>query len=126
MCAVLGNLLALFLSAQMFVALPYSAREPDENEVAMNTALRRVLRQYLVDQEVENKTSVRYNVALVDLNEDGVEEVVVHLVGQGICGTGGCPTLVLVPVGSSFKIVSRTLLTRPPIRVLNRKSNGWH
>ena len=60
------------------------------------------------------------------LNDDGVKEVIVHVTCQSLCGTGGCPTLILVPLKSSFRIVSRIGITRPPIRVLESKSNGWH
>jgi len=35
--------------------------------------------------------------------------------------------LILAPEGaSSFKVVTKTTITRLPIRVLATKSNGWH
>jgi hypothetical protein len=33
--------------------------------------------------------------------------------------------LVLAPQGSSFKVITRMMITRPPIRVLATKTNGW-
>src|ERR1019366_1518014 len=53
-------------------------------------------------------------------------QVIVYLTGLSWCGSGGCPTLVLTPKGSSYKLLSRILVTRPPIRVLAGKSYGWH
>jgi hypothetical protein len=64
--------------------------------------------------------------SFVDLNDDGEKEVIVHVISQSVCGTGGCPTLVLAPQQSPFRVVSRISITRPPIRVLNTKSHGWH
>jgi hypothetical protein len=34
--------------------------------------------------------------------------------------------LILASEGTSFKVVTETTITRPPIRVLATKSNGWH
>jgi hypothetical protein len=93
---------------------------------ASDAALKVFLKQYLKDQDVEDDGTARYIPAFVDLNDDGTDEVIVHVIGQSLCGTGGCLTLVLVPVQSSFRIVSRIGITRPPIRVLNKQTNGWH
>lgn len=88
--------------------------------------LKEVLKQYLKEQDAENDGSTRYIASFVDLNDDGKKEVVVYVIAQSLCGTGGCPTLVLIPQQSSFSIVSRISITRPPIRILNAKSHGWH
>ena len=93
---------------------------------ASDGALKAVLKQYLKDQGAEDDGTARYIPAFVDLNNDGTDEVIVHVLAQSLCGTGGCPTLVLVPVQSSFRIVSRIGITRPPSRVLNKQTNGWH
>jgi len=66
-----------------------------------------------------------YFPAFVDLNGDGEKEAIVYLVGQNWCGSGGCPTLVLAPKASSYRVVTRIFITRPPIRVLTTSSNGW-
>ncbi len=88
--------------------------------------MKEVVKQYLKEQGVEDYTSARYIASFVDLNDDGKKEVVIHVVSQSLCGTGGCPTLILAPHQSSFTIVSRISITRPPIRLLNTKSHGWH
>ncbi len=71
------------------------------------------------------RDKVRYAYALVDLDGDGKPEVIVYLVGQAWCGSGGCQTLILARTESSYKVISRMTITQLPIRVLDRKSNGW-
>lgn len=112
--------------AGLQTAFPCQGQTHGLEHRASDAALKTVLRQYLKDQDVEDRNSVRYIPAFVDLNDDGVKEVIVHVMCRSLCGTGGCPTLVLAPTQSSFRVVSRITITRPPIRVLERKSNGWH
>jgi len=119
--------LALILGviAGLLTASSGHGQTPQREHRASDAALKAVLKQYLKDQDVEDDGTARYIPAFVDLNGDGAEEVIVHIVSQSLCGTGGCPTLVLVPVQSSFRIVGRIGITRPPIRVLNKQTNGW-
>ena len=73
---------------------------------------------------VHNPAELRYLDAFYDLNGDGKDEAIVYLVGQ--CGTGGCPLMVFTPDEDSYKVVADSPITRPPIRVLNGTSHGWH
>jgi hypothetical protein len=66
-----------------------------------------------------------YKVAFVDLNADNSPEAVVYVEGREWCGSGGCNTLILRRDGSSYRIVTATTITRPPIRVLQSRSHGW-
>jgi len=50
----------------------------------------------------------------------------VYLRDRTWCGTGGCPTLILARRGSSYRVVAKITITRPPIRVLTATSNGCH
>jgi heat shock protein HslJ len=68
---------------------------------------------------------IRYFHGSADLDEDGDAEVLVHVVGPMLCGTGGCNTLVLTPGDSGYDVVTDISLTRPPIRVSSRSSRGW-
>lgn len=61
----------------------------------------------------------------IDLNGDGQEEVVVHVVGPMACGSGGCPTLVFTPSGSGYALVSTISVSRPPIRAAATSTEGW-
>ena len=67
----------------------------------------------------------RFVAAFTDLNGDGKPEAIVHLTSNEQCGSGGCTTLVLVRDGDSWRVLGNISITRPPIRVLTTKSNGW-
>jgi len=57
------------------------------------------IRRFLVEQFQEpgfsNDKTTKYSYTEVDLNGDGVKEVVVYLTGRDWCGTGGCNTFIL-------------------------------
>lgn len=89
-------------------------------------SLKEFLQRYLTLPSLDADKTTRYFDALVDLNGDGVSEAIVYVTGQRWCGSGGCMTLILVRNDSaSYSIVSKILITRPPIRVFNKASNGW-
>jgi hypothetical protein len=87
-------------------------------------SLKRFLQDY-VGSSANDKTT-QYFSAFVDLKGDGTHEVIVYLSGDGWCGSGGCTMLVLAPKDFSYKVLTNIPITRPPIRVLATKSNGWH
>jgi hypothetical protein len=60
----------------------------------------------------------------VDLNGDGAPEVIVYVSSKAWCGSGGCTMLILAREKSTFRIITRTTITRPPIRILKSKSQG--
>ncbi|HXJ39706.1 MAG TPA: lysozyme inhibitor LprI family protein [Bryobacteraceae bacterium] len=84
---------------------------------------REALQEFL--QHFDDDKTTRYSLAWIDLNEDGKSEALVHLVSNGWCGSGGCNTLVLAQDANSWRIVANITITRPPIRVLSARSNGW-
>ena len=88
-------------------------------------SLKHFLQDYLKDPTVGIDQTTRYIAAFVHLSDDGNQEVVVYVTGRWWCGSGGCRTLVLSAAGSSFTVVSDILITRPPVRVLEKKSHGW-
>jgi hypothetical protein len=49
---------------------------------------------------------------------------VVYVSGRMWCGTGGCILLVLEPTASTYRVIGRTTITRPPIRVLRSSHHG--
>ena len=73
----------------------------------------------------EQTGDTRYFAKAIDLNGDGRPEVVVHLAGPMVCGTGGCDTLVLSPEGPGLRLVTRISVTRPPIVAAETTSDGW-
>ncbi|HXB75255.1 MAG TPA: hypothetical protein VNY05_43885 [Candidatus Acidoferrales bacterium] len=86
----------------------------------MQLALPGSLRTLFEDQ------TARYAAAFQDLDGDGKPEAIVYLAGRDWCGTGGCHTVILSYVGESWKVITRVSITRPPIRLLKSKSNGWY
>jgi hypothetical protein len=71
------------------------------------------------------RTETRYFAGAFDLDGDGKPEIVVFVLGEDACGTGGCPTLVYTPEGSAYRRVTTVLLTRPPVRAATTASHGW-
>ena len=88
-------------------------------------SLKKFLQTYLDTSKFSDDRSTRYSPALVDLDADSVAEAVVYVSGGGWCGSGGCLLLVLKSKGTSYEVVGRTAIERPPIRVLATKTNGW-
>ena len=72
-----------------------------------------------------DQTYPEYKHVLIDLNNDGVEDALVLLQGRSWCGSDGCPMLVLQGEGASYRIVSKSSVTREPLRMAESSSNGW-
>lgn len=90
-------------------------------------SLKGPLRAY-VDRESHGliDTSTKYVAAFTHLNDTTNIYAIVYLMGEDWCGSGGCQTLVFKRNGTNWEIVSRTLITRPPIIILDKKCHGWH
>jgi hypothetical protein len=90
--------------------------------------LKKFLQDYLRDphSSLEDEKTTRYSAAFVDLKNDGKHEVIVYITGRFWCGSGGCVMLILAPDDSSYRVVTRTTITRLPVRILVSKSHGWH
>ena len=91
--------------------------------VEQDTSAKTSLRAFLEHFDADLKG--RFTDALVDLNGDGKPEAVVYLSSNDWCGSGGCTTLILVRDGNPWRLLTKVTITRPPIRVLATKSNGW-
>ena len=63
--------------------------------------------------------------ARVDLNADGRDEVIVHVTGRDVCGSGGCLTLAFTPEGDGYRQIMRATVSRLPVGVAGSRSNGW-
>lgn len=88
--------------------------------------LRRFLQASLRTGSLEFDQDARYTAAEVNLNSDGVPEIIVYAVGRGFCGSGGCTMIILAKEGRGFRIISGVSIVRLPIRLLERRTNGWH
>ncbi|MGE0641853.1 MAG: hypothetical protein AB7G12_04860 [Thermoanaerobaculia bacterium] len=98
-----------------------AAAAPTDAATALPEAIAAEIRKEYVFEGMET----RYLDGAVDLDGDGTNEIVVHVVGGGACGTGGCPTLVYRKEGEGYRRVSTISVSRPPIRVAGERSNGW-
>jgi hypothetical protein len=92
----------------------------------VDTSVKRFLKNYVGVPRSDDDKSTRYFASFADLSGHGKQEVIVYVTGQAWCGSGGCTTLILAPNDSSFRLVTRITISRPPISVLPTKSNGWH
>jgi hypothetical protein len=114
--------LALYISVGLVVSCGSSIGQRPASEAS----LRSFLQGYVREKGLDDDRALTYSCAFVDLNGDGKEEAIVYLEGRWWSGSGGCNTLVLAHKDSSYKFIAKITITRPPIRVLNITSYGWH
>jgi len=114
----------LMLVFVLRVAVCLTQAQPQSNS-GQDQRLKEFLRNYVGIPDEETKTT-QYSIAFVDLRDDGTKEAIVYLSSDGWCGTGGCTMLILAPEATSYRVVTKTTITRLPVRVLATKSNGWH
>jgi hypothetical protein len=93
---------------------------------AQEGSLRKFLQNYVGSPRFDEGKATRYFAAFVHLRDDNTRQAIVYLTNNGWCGSGGCTTLILEPQGSTYRVITKVMTTRPPIRVLNTKTNGWH
>lgn len=67
----------------------------------------------------------RYVYDRVDLNDDGLDEVFVYLMGSFFCGTGGCDLLLFTDTKNGYSLINEFSTVRIPVIVSNEKTNGW-
>lgn len=70
--------------------------------------------------------AIRYLYNQVDLNDDGVAEVLVYLSGTPTCNTAGCSLLIFQPSGNGYRLVSRLEAIRNPVIVTDQRTRGWN
>lgn len=125
---LLGIWEATVLVGALLFAISGAAQTTQEMDSRRADSLKVFLQKFLGEPypRFEKEAATRFTSALVDLKDDGTKEVIVYLSGRGWCGSGGCVMLTLAPDGGSYRVVTKTTVTRLPIRVLTTKSNGWH
>ena len=94
-------------------------------DVSAQAKLDSTLENQLRRMYSEDDGEVRYFSKSFDLNGDGTPEVIVHVVGPGACGTGGCETHIFAKHGASYKLISTIDLSRPLVIAALRRSHGW-
>jgi len=119
------SLATTLLAAVSLLASDLLAQKHEAEKPSPEVTLRAYLQEYVKNPAYDDRT-VRYVAAFVDLKDDGVRQAIVYFTDRDSCGSGGCATVILEPIGSSYKIVTELTIVRRPIRVLETKSNGWH
>ena len=76
-------------------------------------------------QKFDSDLKDRFVSVFADLNDDGTPEAIVYLTSNDWCGSGGCTMLILARDADTWRLLTKVAVTRPPIRVLARRSNGW-
>lgn len=74
--------------------------------------------------ETDDKAT-RYYYNFVDLNGDGINEVLVYIFGGKFCGTGGCDAVLFREVNGKYHVVNYFEPVRNPIFISSKKTNGW-
>ncbi|WP_374405060.1 hypothetical protein [Pelagerythrobacter sp.] len=60
----------------------------------------------------------------VDLDADGVEEMLIYLGGPGMCGSGGCNLIVLKDDGERLSRLGELSVAQLPVGALDSATNG--
>ena len=97
---------------------------PVPGELARDEVLEALVLQYAAARGQRGVVYYRYN--RVDLNADGVPEILLHIDGRAVCETGGCPLLILRLLDDVYTPVSTIALTSRPIVVSENRTEGWN
>jgi len=65
----------------------------------------------------------KFQYEVTDLNGDGINEYLVSFSSPYFCGSGGCNLLIL---DKNFNLITNFTLTRPPVLVDLKTTNGWN
>lgn len=68
---------------------------------------------------------IHHFAAEAELDGDPHPEWIVHVAGPGVCGTGGCDTLIFDEDATGLRLVATIHVTRPPIAVAATSAHGW-
>ena len=94
--------------------------KPRETSYPLASEVERWVRETFAGSE-----PLLYRFANVDLDGDGENETLVYVAGPMMCGTGGCPLIVLAPGESDFRLLSKTSVVQMPFGVLDTRTDGW-
>jgi hypothetical protein len=126
--ANVAAILAGFIAIQTVAVDARSESEPRQTESA--DSLKSFLRAYFQLQAPDDhqrpvEGRARYSAAVVGWDGGPGRVVIVYVTGQGFCGTGGCPLLILSNRQDAYAKIARITATWPPIRVLDTRTHGW-
>jgi hypothetical protein len=119
-----AQVMKVFIALLMLVGCSGETKPPKAETIenGVLASLRTLTSAGLAD----NDRTIKVNIGLVDLDDDGTNEAAAYLSGDRTCGSGGCVAYVLKHENDSYQPITRLTVVWPPIRVLASKSNGWH
>lgn len=113
-----GNLEEPAETASSQLPLPEPVLSPAQQRDAALTA-------FLASRQVEEVPE--YRAAATDLDEDGVDDLLMLLDDPNWCDDAGCSLLVFhAEDDASYRLVTQTTVTHAPIAVSGQTHNGWH
>ena len=70
----------------------------------------------------------RYVYGRTDLNEDGVPETFVYMLGSIFCGSGGCDLMLFTggTEGAPYRLIQTFPISRTPVIVSPDRTGGWN
>lgn len=101
-----------------FSSVEYICSE-NVRDIGLEKAIKDV---YNLDQSEDR---IRYYYNIIDLNDDGRNEIFVYLLGPFVCGTGGCSAAIFEKIDNEYVILSRFSLVNNPILISKNTSNGY-
>ncbi|WP_095012973.1 hypothetical protein [Tsuneonella mangrovi] len=119
----LRTILPLAAAIGVAACSPSADDNPPPAKAALPASEDARLESFLIQQFVAD-APVSYRAGRVDLDGDGTDEVLAYVGGPMVCGSGGCPLLVLKDDGKDFKVLTQTSVTQLPVGVLDSRTNG--
>lgn len=101
-----------------------SSSKPRPDRFTLDNVERLVMEDILGAEKLDGSVKeYQYSAGASDLNGDGSEEIFVLMQDTYFCGSGGCTGFLFSDKG---ELISRMSVTREPVLVANRKTNGWN
>ena len=67
---------------------------------------------------------VTFSTASLDLNSDGIDEVIVRYNGPGYCGSGGCHSYILKKYNSGFAVIGK-FFPGTKVEISSNRTEGY-
>lgn len=100
-----------------------ASEEPRPSVFTLENVDRLVNEDILQPEQLDpDEKDYKYVAGATDLNNDGNDELLVLMQDPYFCGSGGCTAYLF---SSSGDVITRMTVTRKPILVSDRTTNGW-
>lgn len=96
----------------------YADREKNQELADFLIAYYQILEEFCAE--------TRYYYDMVDLNEDGTEEILAVVVGEYTECDGGDPAVILEQSEQGYQVLERFAYVRTPVYVSDTMTDGWH